>query len=112
MKKETVEKSNKILKDKESIDEVIDRLIIGDEFGKKGYRYLEQISIRTYELGVQTRNCEIPLSQEGNITLKKPLSDHNMDILAYLVKSFHHSVLQLFIAQAEELQREFDNLKD
>lgn len=112
MKKETIEKSNQILKDKESIDTVINELITGGDFNKKGYRYLTEITIRTHEINVQRRYTEIPISIDGKITLNSPISENDRVVLAYLVKSFHDSVLKLFIARAEELQKEFDNLKD
>lgn len=112
MKKETIKKSIQILKNKESIDEIINELLVGGNKDEKGYRYLNDITIKTHEVGNRTRYSEIPIDANGRVTLNKPLSDNNREILKYLVHSFHHSVLQLFIAQAEEIQKEFDNLKD
>ena len=101
MKKETIEKGNKILKLIALVEDRIQGLTIME--GKP----LDQIEIR-----IGQRNNIIDLYPNGKINKPEYLSDTSKDILAYLAKSFHTQVLSLFQAELEGLQKEFKNLKD
>lgn len=108
MKTDTIEKANRLIKNLESIEQMLDRIVID----KNNRQYLSDIRITKHEYNSNDRVLTIELDNNGKITSQQWLSSESVVILDYTVKQFYDSIVKLFESEKVKFTKELENLKD
>lgn len=111
MKKETIEKGKNILDLQERIDSILFKLEENSSTDRDKM-YLYRVQIEVHKQGDRTYETGISFNNKGDYDGNLPLSNKSKEILTYLTKQYHQSVIRLFKTEHEEAQKEFDNLTD
>lgn len=108
MKKETIEKANKLVKNIENVNQVLDKIVID----KDNRQYLSEIQIKKHEYNSNDRILTFDLDNNGTITSQLWLSHESKVILDYTVKQFYDSIVKLFEAEEVRITKEIEDLRD